>query len=284
MAAPSACFRLTPEDESDEIVVSKKGLEERKRPAAQAKEPARENERLRKEIAELRRRLQVHENPNVPPSVRSQAPGHTRAHSLTPPERHKRPGAKRGHPGTTREGPPPDEEFLHTAPVCGKCRSPRLKLIGQQTTTETELPTSPKPKVTKHTQNLYRCEERGEETLALALPPDGRQPTGWGLVRAPVDSYTHPGEGLGGNRTDRDRREAGRATATRPGPSVSRASELSRYHPGQRGVGTRCGSPPTPRGRKASRVAVRRPLGNAGPVPKLREGLPPRGRWQGQPG
>jgi transposase len=166
---------LTPEDKSDTIIVSKKGLSELQRVA---EEQARENERLRKEIAELRRRLQVHENPNVPPSVRSQAPGHTRAHPLTPPEGRKKPGAKRGHPGSTREDPPPDEEVVHTAPMCGKCRSPRLKLIGQQTTTETERPPAPKPKVTKHTQNLYRCEECGEETLAL--PPDGRQPTEWG--------------------------------------------------------------------------------------------------------
>lgn len=175
MAAVLAPWRLAPENEDDEIVVSKKGLAELKR---RAEERDREIERLRKENAELRRRLQVHENPNVPPSVRNQAPGHSRAHPLTPSGSRQRPGAKRGHPGTTRENPPPDEQLLHTATNCRKCASPRLKLIGQETTTEVELPPPPKPRVTEHTQNVYRCEECGEEFRAV--PPDGREPTAWG--------------------------------------------------------------------------------------------------------
>ncbi|MCW6166999.1 MAG: hypothetical protein LVQ64_00930 [Thermoplasmatales archaeon] len=64
MTAVLAPLRLTPENEDDQIVVSKKGLRELER---QAEERAREIERLRRENAELRRRLQVHENPNVPP-------------------------------------------------------------------------------------------------------------------------------------------------------------------------------------------------------------------------
>jgi CCR4-NOT transcriptional regulation complex NOT5 subunit len=98
VAAVLSPWHLTPKDEDDEIIVSKKGLEKLRRQANQAEERAREIERLRREIAELRRRLQVHENPNVPPSVRNQAPGHTRAHPLAAPEGRKKPGAKRGHP------------------------------------------------------------------------------------------------------------------------------------------------------------------------------------------
>ncbi|MGI0140958.1 MAG: IS66 family transposase [Thermoplasmata archaeon] len=178
MSTAIATLRLAPEDESDEIVVSKKGLAELKRRADQADQQARENERLRKEIEELRRRLHVHENSNVPPSVRNQAPGHSRAHPLTPPEGRKKLGAPVGHPGSTRETPAPDEKIIHTAPSCRRCHSPRLKLIGKETTTEVELPPPPKPKVTEHTQHVYRCEECGEEFRAA--PADGPEPAEWG--------------------------------------------------------------------------------------------------------
>ncbi|MGI0054326.1 MAG: IS66 family transposase, partial [Thermoplasmata archaeon] len=178
MAAAIPALGLAPEDESDEIVVSKKGLAELKRIADQAEARESENQRLREENAELRRRLSVHENPNVPPSVRNPAPGHSRPHPLTPPAGRKKPGAKPGHLGSTRENPPPDEKIVHTVERCRRCQSPRLKLIGKETTTEVELPPPPKPRVTEHTQHIYRCEECGEETRAL--PPDGREPSEWG--------------------------------------------------------------------------------------------------------
>ncbi len=168
MAVTLPLTRLAPEEDEEELVVSKRKLEEL----------IREIERLRKENEELRRRLRVHENPNVPPSVRNQAPGFSRARPLTPPEGRKEPGAKPGHPGTTRENPPPDEKVAYTAQRCRKCQSPRLKWIGKETTVETELPPPPKPKVTEHTQNVYRCEECGDEFRAA--PPDGREPTEWG--------------------------------------------------------------------------------------------------------
>ncbi len=136
------------------------------------------SKKLEKENEDLRRQLAVHLNPNVPPSVRNQAPGHSRAHPLTPAEKHRKPGGKPGHPGSTRENPPPDEKVVHTAQNCRNCQSSRLKLIGQEKTTETELPPPPKPKVTEHTQNLYQCQDCGETTRAM--PPDGREPTEWG--------------------------------------------------------------------------------------------------------
>ena len=175
MAAFLAPLRLAPENEDDEIVVSKKGIERLKR---ETEEQAREIERLRKENADLRRRLQVHENPNVPPSVRNQAPGHQRTHPFTPDGKLGRPGGQRGHPGTTRENPPPDEKILHAAQKCRKCQSGHLKLIGQEKTTEIEQPPAPPPTVTEHTQNRYHCEDCGEEFLAE--PTDGSEVTEWG--------------------------------------------------------------------------------------------------------
>jgi hypothetical protein len=72
MPSVSALFRLAPEAEDDEIVVSKRKLEEL----------LRENERMRREIEELRRRLSAHTTPNVPPSVRHHAPGFALERSL----------------------------------------------------------------------------------------------------------------------------------------------------------------------------------------------------------
>jgi len=86
VAAVLVSLRLNPESEDDQIVVSKKGLRELER---QAEERAREVERLRRENAELRRRLQVHENPNVPPSVRNHSPGYSRVRPLVPSDKRK---------------------------------------------------------------------------------------------------------------------------------------------------------------------------------------------------
>ena len=102
MAATLQPWRLAPKDQEDKINVSKKGLEERRRQAEQAEERVREIERLRRENAKLRRRLQVHENPNAPPSVRSQSPGYFRVRPLVPSGERKKPGPRRGHEKVSR--------------------------------------------------------------------------------------------------------------------------------------------------------------------------------------
>ena len=55
MAATMPTLRLAPEDDSDKIIVSKKGLAELKRRADQAEARERENERLRGEGERLRK-------------------------------------------------------------------------------------------------------------------------------------------------------------------------------------------------------------------------------------
>jgi hypothetical protein len=65
-----ASFIFLARDEDDEeIIVSKRKLAELLRQKDE------EIERLRKEAEELRRRLKVHENPHVPPSVLRHSPG-----------------------------------------------------------------------------------------------------------------------------------------------------------------------------------------------------------------
>ena len=166
MAAVVPPLALTPEDESDQIIVSKKGLDEL----------VKENERLREEIADLRRRLAVHENSNVPPSIRHHSPGYSRDHPLTDPGERKRPGGQPGHPGTTREPLPVDEKANWTADRCGTCHGTRLKLTGTETTQEIEV--EHRRKVTEHTQGIYECLDCGTEVRATL--PDGREPSGYG--------------------------------------------------------------------------------------------------------
>lgn len=176
MAAIVPFLRLTPEDFEDEVVVSKRKLEELVRENQQLREKARETERLRKENEELRRRLQIHENPNVPPSVRNHAPGYARDRPLTPPEHRKRPGGRPGHDGVTRTPLTPDEKRSLTADRCGQCRGRRLKFRGTETQQEIEV--ERRRKVTEYTQAIYDCLDCGAEVRATL--PDGREPTGYG--------------------------------------------------------------------------------------------------------
>jgi transposase len=173
MAAASIPFRLTPENEGDTIVVSKKGLRELER---QAEARAREIERLRRENAELRRRLQVHENPNVPPSVRNHSPGYPRPRPLVPSDERKKPGAQPGHGGVTREPLAPDERITLSADMCRKCHGHRLKLKGTESQQEIEV--ERRRRVTEYTVTVYECEDCGEEIRSTL--PEGRAPTGYG--------------------------------------------------------------------------------------------------------
>ena len=173
MAAVLPILRLTPEDEDDTIVVSKKGLAELKR---QAEERAREVERLRKENSELRRRLQVHENPNVPPSVRNHAPGYARDRPLVPPEKRRRPGARPGHEGTTRPPLTPDTGVSLTTDTCTNCHGRRLKLRG--TETEQEVEVVRRRTVTNYGVSVYDCLDCGETVRARL--PNGHEPSGYG--------------------------------------------------------------------------------------------------------
>src|SRR5579863_6854780 len=148
MSARDARPLLSPEEEDDELIVSKRKLDKLLR---KNQEMEAEIERLRKEAAELRRRLKVHENPNVPPSVLHHSPGFSRERSLTPLEGRKKPGPKPGHPGMTREPLVPDRRVTLSADGCGRCHSHRLRRTGTDTRTEVELPPPRKAVVTEFT-------------------------------------------------------------------------------------------------------------------------------------
>lgn len=175
MASGVRLLRFATEDPGDEeIVVSKKKLEKFLKDL-EAKDA--EIERLQKEAKELRRRLSIHENPNVPPSVRNQAPGHVPVRALVPPGERRKPGPKVGHPGWFRGPLPPDRRIPLTASGCRNCHGPRLRPIGTDTRTEVELPPPRKGVITAYTIEIYRCADCGEETRATL--PNGREPSGY---------------------------------------------------------------------------------------------------------
>jgi transposase len=175
MSARDARPLLSPEEEDDELIVSKRKLDKLLR---KNQEMEAEIERLRKEAAELRRRLRVHENPNVPPSVLHHSPGFSRERPLTPPEGRKKPGPKPGHPGMTRAPLVPDRRVTLGVDGCGRCHGHRLRQTGTDTKTEVELPPPRKAVVTEFTIPVYECLDCGEEVRGTL--PDGRTPTGYG--------------------------------------------------------------------------------------------------------
>jgi transposase len=175
MVARVESILLAPDTAADEIIVSKQKLEELVR---RAEEQQAEIERLRKEAAELRRRLKVHENSNVPPSVRNHSPGFARERPLVPPEQRQRPGAPPGHRGLTRDPLVPDRWVTLRAESCGQCHGHRLRRIGTDTRTQVELP-PPRPAViTEFTIPLYRCLDCGG--IARGALPHGKAPSGYG--------------------------------------------------------------------------------------------------------
>jgi hypothetical protein len=151
-------------------------LEELRRQAEQAEERAREIERLRRENAELRRRLQVHENPNVPPSVRNHSPGYVRVRPLVPSGERKKPGPKPGHQGVTCPPLTPDQKVALTAARCRKCHGEHLRFRGTETHQKVEVVR--KRVVTEYDQAVYDCLDCGAEVRSTLT--DGGEPVGYG--------------------------------------------------------------------------------------------------------
>jgi transposase len=163
---------LSPEEEDDEPIVSKRELEKLLR------EQRDEIERFRKETAERRCRLKAHENPNVPPSVVHHSPGFSRERPLTPPGERKKPGPKPGHPCMTREPLVPDRRVTLSADACGRCHGHRLRQPCSDARTELKLPPPRKVVVTEFTIPVYEWLDCGEEVRGALS--DGRVPSGYG--------------------------------------------------------------------------------------------------------
>lgn len=166
-------MKLAPENEDDEVVVSRKKLGEL---VQEIERLRREVEKKERKIKDLEGQLAVHVNPNVPPSIRHHAPGFPRDRPRVPEGQHKKPGGKPGHEGVTREPLVPDEKVSLTADACGTCHGHHLQFQGTETKQEVEVIRT--RKVTEYAQAVYRCLDCGE--MIRATLPDGREPSGYG--------------------------------------------------------------------------------------------------------
>lgn len=139
---------------------------------------------LKKENDGLRRRLAIHENPNTPPSARSSSPGWqggptARGHKA--PGERKKPGAKPGHPGVTREPLVPDQELtLPPLEACPRGKGHRLE-HGRRAEDrwQIELPPPAKPWVTLYHVPVSYCLDCGAE-VQPPIPGASWQP-GYGV-------------------------------------------------------------------------------------------------------
>jgi transposase len=135
-----------------------------------------ENTRLQKELskleqenAELRRRLQAYENPHTPPSRR---PYPTRKRG----NGRRFPGRPKGHKGTTRPTPPPNQVI--PPPPKEQCTGCGSKLgepaVGHRIVEEISNP-APR-QIIDYLEYRWKCEACGERTSSLHpdCPPMGR--------------------------------------------------------------------------------------------------------------
>lgn len=143
------------------------------------------SENLRREIAclraenqTLRRRLELHENPHVPPSVQNQSPGRVRLRLLKRPEERRRPGRKPGHPGVTRAPLVPDRVVDWPLHECPRCRGKNLIPASTEERDQIELPPPPPAVVTRYRIPHYTCGDCGLECSAPL--PGGPIQSGYG--------------------------------------------------------------------------------------------------------
>jgi transposase len=111
-----------------------------------------ENQTLKERITKLENKLRLYENPHTPPSQRRFKGGFR---GITAHGKH---GAPKGHKGTTRKTPEPDEVVFVTAdqcPFCG-CNPGEPKEV--KTAVIEEIPPPSKIKITKYEFHTYKCQ------------------------------------------------------------------------------------------------------------------------------
>jgi transposase len=124
---------------------------------------------LTKQLAEQKARTaaESHQTPGTPSGMK---PPYQKPSAKS---RKRRPGAKRGHPGTRRKLPERvDWEVEHRADRCPDCGS-RLKRCGQTRTRYTEDIPEVQPELTEHTIHrdwCPKCKKQVEPTVPDALP------------------------------------------------------------------------------------------------------------------
>ncbi len=125
-----------------------------------------ENQELKKKIDILEKKLVYYENPHTPPSARKLFEGKVQDEEKSD-EMVKR-GAPKGHRGSTRLKPEPDEIINVTANKCEKCGSKNIQPLNDvnKNTIEDFLPTEKKIKVTRFIRHKVKCMDCGYEFIS----------------------------------------------------------------------------------------------------------------------
>ncbi|MFH1013370.1 MAG: IS66 family transposase, partial [Thermoplasmatota archaeon] len=120
-----------------------------------------ENQELKDKIKELEKRLVYYENPHTPPSARKLSEVKVRDKEISD-EMRKR-GAPKGHRGSTRLKPEPDEIIDVTADVCEECGSRNIQPLKEvhKNTIEDFVPTEKKVKATQFNRHKVKCLDCG---------------------------------------------------------------------------------------------------------------------------
>ena len=129
------------------------------------KELQEENERLRKENAELKKVLTLFVNPHTPSSKQ--------VFKKRIPQASKKLGAPSGHKGATRTTPKPSETIKHFLTECPKCRGLLNKTFEIEERIVEEIPEPQPVKITKHIIGFYNCKNCGVVTAETDLPNEG---------------------------------------------------------------------------------------------------------------
>jgi transposase len=125
-----------------------------------------ENQELKVKIKELEKRLVYYENPHTPPSARklsaAKVQDEKRSNDM------KKRGAPKGHKGSTRLKPEPDETIDVTANTCEKCGSKNIQQLKEihKNTIEDFVPTEKKIKATQFNRHKVKCLDCGHEFIS----------------------------------------------------------------------------------------------------------------------
>jgi len=137
-----------------------------KKQESKIKNLEKENQELKEKIDILEKKLVYYENPHTPPSARKLFEGKVQDEEKSD-EMGKR-GAPKGHRGSTRLKPEPDEVIDVTANTCEKCGSKNIQPLKDvnKNTIEDFLPTEKKIKVTRFIRHKVKCMDCGYEFIS----------------------------------------------------------------------------------------------------------------------
>jgi transposase len=136
-----------------------------------------ENQKLREklekqetEIAELKRRLRIHENPHTPPSRDERVKAKKR------PPKHGKPGRPSGFKGSTRPQPSPDRTERAVMNTCPHCAARLGKPVKVERNIIEEIPEPQPAEVVCYETLHYRCKMCGSAIVSNHpdKPKDGR--------------------------------------------------------------------------------------------------------------